>query len=75
VTPGDVDELRRKGAWMLVTSTPSMAGRSFGTNVIEALLVVMAKGDPESMTPDAYEAWITRLGLEPRIEELNPRPS
>ncbi len=37
-TQADVDRLREKGVRWLVTTTPVLAGRSYGTNVIEAAL-------------------------------------
>ena len=41
VTSRDVEELGRRGALALVTTTPEVNGRSFGTNVIEAMLVAL----------------------------------
>lgn len=45
-TEKDVEFLRARGAELLVTSTPRLEGRSFGTNVIEATMVALdgAKG-------------------------------
>lgn len=46
-TPEDVEMLRARGVSCLVTTTPRLEGRSFGTNVIEAALVALAgKGRP-----------------------------
>lgn len=48
-TPEDVELLRARGVSHLVTSTPRLDGRSFGTNVMEAALVALAgKGRPLS---------------------------
>ena len=41
VTERDVDELAARGVSMLITTTPEIAGRSFGTNVLEAALVAL----------------------------------
>ena len=38
VTGENVEELRTRGASMLITTTPEFNGRSFGTNVMEQLL-------------------------------------
>lgn len=46
-TAEDVVLLRERGASALVTTTPRLDGRSFGTNVIEAVLTALAgKGRP-----------------------------
>src|SRR5690606_14989923 len=39
ITADDVGELQRRGVRWLVTTTPELGGRSFGTNVLEAMLV------------------------------------
>ncbi len=41
-TPEDVELLRARGVSYLVTSTPRLDGRSFGTNMMEAALVALA---------------------------------
>lgn len=41
-TPEDVELLRARGVSHLVTSTPRLDGRSFGTNMMEAALVALA---------------------------------
>ncbi|MFO0602325.1 MAG: hypothetical protein U0324_04075 [Polyangiales bacterium] len=70
VTPKDVDDLRARGIATLVTTTPNLGGRSFGTNLMEALLVASAGRRAEDLTPADYEAWLDRAALEPRIERL-----
>lgn len=74
VTARDVEELRRRGARMLVTTTPELGGRSFGTNVMEALLVAASGRRPEELTPADYEELLDRLGFEPRVEVLAGEP-
>lgn len=70
VTPANVEELRQRGAAMLVTTTPNFGGRSFGTNLMEALIVATAGKQPEEMTPADYEAWLDRIGFVPRVERF-----
>ena len=41
-TEEDVAFLRERGVRRLVTTTPRLGGRSFGTNVMEAMLVALA---------------------------------
>lgn len=69
VTSGDLGELRRRGASILVTTTPEYAGRSFGTNVIEALIVAMA-GRGRALTAAEYREWLARLEIKPRVVRL-----
>ena len=55
----------------LVTVTPRLEGRSFGTNVMEAtLLALMDKPQAEVTSADFLEL-IERIPLEPNIEVLN----
>jgi len=69
-TAKDIAELRARGATYVVTTTPEMAGRSFGTNVIEAMIVALAGERPEQLGHAGYAAWLRRLDLRPRIENL-----
>ena len=55
VTLQDVEMLRQRGAKLLVTSTPELGGRSFGTNVMEALASVLLGKRPEEITPEEYQ--------------------
>jgi len=71
VTPKNIEELRQRGVATLVTTTPNLGGRSFGTNVMEGLLVAKAGRKPEEMTPADYEAWLDKMGFTPRVERLN----
>lgn len=67
----NVEELKQRNLHILVTVTPRLEGRSFGTNVMEAtLLALMDK--PESDVTDAeFLDLIERIPLEPNIEVLN----
>lgn len=69
-TPADVEIFRKAGVKYLVTSTPVLEGRSFGTNMMEAALVAISgKGRP--LTRDEYNQLLDQLGLEPQLQELN----
>lgn len=70
VTPANVEELRERGVAMLVTTTPNIGGRSFGTNLMEALIVATAGKRPEEMQRADYEAWLDRIGFAPRVERF-----
>lgn len=69
VTSSDVDYLRKSKVKTLITTTPEMEGRSFGTNVMEALLVCMAGGNQE-LNEDQYNQLLVDLALKPRILDL-----
>ena len=69
-TPDDVEFFRKAGVKYLVTSTPVLEGRSFGTNMMEAALVAVAgKGRP--LTHDELNTMLDQLGFEPQLHELN----
>lgn len=69
-TPEDVELFRKCGVKYLVTTTPVMEGRSFGTNMMEAALVA-ASGKGRPLTWPELNELIDRLGLEPQLQELN----
>ncbi len=69
-TKEDVEELRAKGVKALITTTPRLNGRSFGTNVMEAFFVALAGRFPLSEAD--YLHYIEALELRPEIAELNP---
>ena len=69
-TSEDVEAFRKTGAKYLVTTTPVLEGRSFGTNMMEAALVaVSGKGRP--LTWVELSEMLNRLGFEPQLQELN----
>ena len=71
VTPKNVEELRVRGVARLVTSTPELGGRSFGTNVMEAALLALLGKRWEDVAESDYLDLLRRLQFRPRIKELN----
>jgi hypothetical protein len=70
-TSKNVEELKARNLHILVTVTPRLEGRSFGTNVMEAtLLALMDKPESEATEADFLDL-IERIPLEPNIEVLN----
>ena len=69
-TQEDVKMLTERGVKYLVTTTPRLEGRSFGTNVMEGALVSVA-GKGRKLTTSELEELIKELGLRPAIEKLN----
>ena len=54
VTDEDVEWIKKCGIRTLVTSTPNLGGRSFGTNVIEAVLVALIGKRIDEITAEDY---------------------
>lgn len=71
VTREDVDMLAARGVKFLVTTTPEFEGRSFGTNVLEAILLAILNKKWEEVHDEDYLELIRKLQLKPRIESLN----
>ncbi len=69
-TPEDVELFRQAGVKYLVTSTPVLEGRSFGTNMMEAALIAVS-GKGRELTRDELNELLDRLGFEPQLQELN----
>jgi len=71
VTAGNVEDLAARGVKMLITSTPEIAGRSFGTNVLEAALLALLGKKWSEVVPADYERLLRELRLEPRVLRLS----
>ena len=69
-TPSDVEAFRQAGVKYLVTSTPVLEGRSFGTNMMEAALIAVS-GKGRKLTNDELNQLLDQLGFEPQLQELN----
>ncbi len=69
-TTDDVEKFRAAGVRYLVTTTPIIDDRSFGTNMIEAALIAVS-GKGRQLTYTELDELIDRLGLEPTIQNLN----
>jgi hypothetical protein len=71
VTQGNVEELAARGVSMLITTTPEIAGRSFGTNVLEAALLALLGKRWSDVVPDDYERLLRALRLKPRVVKMD----
>jgi len=71
ITPEDREALRRRRVHVLITASPEMDGRSFATNVLEAIVVSLAGGS-RALTPEEFVQWMLRAGFRPRVEVLTP---
>jgi hypothetical protein len=70
VTKEDIEWLKDCGVRLLVTSTPDLEGRSFGTNVIEALLVSIINKPVDEITSEDYLETLEKIDFKPRVEYL-----
>ncbi len=71
VTSENVEQMRRRGLSLLVTSTPAMEGRSFGTNVLQACFVALLERSPEQIASAEYLDLMRRAGFSHRIERFD----
>ena len=69
-TAEDVEFLRSRGVELLVTSTPRLGGRSFGTNVIEATMVAL-DGASAALAPERYLELLATTGFTPDVQWLS----
>lgn len=69
-TLADVELLANRGVEYLITTTPEFEGRSFGTNVMEAVLVAIAEKPIEAITAQDYHYLLDLADFRPRIERL-----
>jgi hypothetical protein len=70
LTERDIEELRQRNVRLLVTTTPDFGGRSYGTNVIEAVLVALLGKRWEDVSEGDYQRLLAELHLKPRVLEL-----
>lgn len=69
-TNDDIEAFRKSGVSYILTTTPVFDGRTFGTNVIEAVILALS-GKKTSLTTNELEQWIKKLDLEPQLRKLN----
>ncbi len=69
-TEADVSFLKERGIKYLVTTTPLLEGRTFGTNMMEAAIVAVA-GKGRKLTYAEMDEMIAKLGFEPNFQKLS----
>jgi hypothetical protein len=67
VTTLDIKELEKREIKMLITTTPELETRSFGTNVMEAVLITLAAKKPEELSSIDYLELLDKIGFKPRV--------
>lgn len=71
VTQQDIDLLAQRNAKVLITTTPELEGRSFGTNVMEAVLVALLHKPIEDITEEDYNKLLIQANFRPRVVKLD----
>jgi hypothetical protein len=66
-TRDDLVLLKERGVAKVITTTPDMGGRSFGTNVIEALMVSILGKPIDQIKPDDYYGMLKELNMKPGV--------
>lgn len=73
-TPKDVEALTERGVELLLTTTPSLNGRSFGTNAVEAAAAAMSGRGPDELGLPALLEVFRPLGWDrPHVRKLQQR--
>ena len=62
VTAEDLQFLKTAGITKVITTTPCLTGRSFGTNMLEAVLVAM-QGAREPLQAEEYVQILQKLSV------------
>jgi hypothetical protein len=65
-TEENISLFKERGAGMVVTTTPRYEGRTFGTNMTEAMLTAYA-GKGRNLTDAELSTLIDKLGLRPEV--------
>lgn len=68
-TAEDVEFMRGRGVELLVTTTPRLQGRTFGTNVIEATMIAL-EGADRALEPERYLELLRETGFTPDVQWL-----
>lgn len=72
-TEKNVEKLKKMGVSILVTTTPEYNGRSFGTNVMEGVLVSLSNKGEGELSPEEYMDLLHKMNFTPRILYLNDK--
>lgn len=76
-TPEDIAQFKKAGIKAILTTTPVLDGRSFGTNMMEAAILAATgrKDKVDYSNPGDYftrmEKFVEQIGFHPQFQELN----
>lgn len=69
-TPNDMELFQERGVRHVITTTPQLDGRSFGTNMMEAALTAVA-GKNRPLTLNELDDMLKQLHMKPTLHHLN----
>jgi len=72
-TQQDIHDMKERGVSLLITTTPEINGRSFGTNVLEAVLISLMDKELKDVNEADYNTMLKKLQIKPRILYLNEK--
>lgn len=70
VTNDHIELFKKRKLSYLVTTTPNYGGRSYGTNLIEAIFSVLLSKHPRDISSEEYLNLITQLNYKPELISL-----
>jgi len=73
-TQQDIQDLRSRGARLLITTTPEFDGRTFGTNVMDGVVVALTGKHPDELTRSDYIEALRLMRWKPNIVMLTSDP-
>jgi len=71
-TPEDIEFFRSIGIRYLLTTTPVLDGRSFGTNLMEACLIAIS-GKNRPLNRQELRTLLEKIGFTPQLQALQER--
>ncbi|MCK8828476.1 quinate 5-dehydrogenase [Natroniella acetigena] len=71
ITVQDLNLLRKRGVSKLITTTPEFKGRSFGTNLMEAVLVALLDKEVSEIKISDYLNLLQEIDFKPRVIDFN----
>ncbi len=66
-TPENVEEVKERGAKYLITTTPRINGRSFGTNVVEAIALALMDKKEYDFDFSIYNEFLDKVQFKPDV--------
>ncbi|MBO4548605.1 MAG: quinate 5-dehydrogenase [Abditibacteriota bacterium] len=67
LTEEDAKDLEERGVRLIISSTPQLCGRNFGTNVLEGIITVLLGKSIYSAAEEELTGVLDRLGWKPSI--------
>lgn len=69
-TKKNIEEFKSRGVKKIITFTPDMNGRTFGANVMEAMIASILGKHPRQTTDKEYNDILDKLNFKPNVIEI-----